>query len=220
MKNLHALIVGATGATGQALVDQLLDNPSFGKVSIFVRNKPRLAHKKLVVHTIDFSSLSDYHDLVSGDVLFSALGTTRKDAGSKANQYLVDYTYQYEFAKMAAQNGVPQYALVSSAGANKHSFFFYPKIKGELEAAITTLNFKTIHIYQPPLLIRPKSPIRAGEKIVSRVLYMFNAIGVLKSQKPLLVSILAKKMIAELFEKKTNRINRYTPLEIPIGLDS
>lgn len=220
MKNLHALVIGATGATGQALVDQLLDNPSFGKVSIFVRNKPSLVRKKLVVHTIDFSTLRNYNDLVSGDVLFSALGTTRKDAGSKANQYLVDYTYQYEFAKMAAQNDVSQYALVSSAGANKHSFFFYPKIKGKLEAAITALNFKTIHIYQPPLLIRPKSPVRAGEKIVSTVLHKFNAIGMLKSQKPLLVSVLAKKMITELFKQKTNRVNRYTPQEISIGLDS
>ena len=70
------------------------------------------------------------------------MGTTLKDAGSKENQFLVDYTYQYEFAKIAAENGVSNYSLVSAQGANSSSSFFYPKIKGELEESIKKLNFK------------------------------------------------------------------------------
>ena len=60
-----------------------------------------------------------------------ALGTTIKDAGSKDKQFLVDYTYQYEFAKIACKNGVETLSLISSIGANKKSLFFYPKIKGK-----------------------------------------------------------------------------------------
>ena len=56
--------------------------------------------------------------------MFSALGTTKKDAGGKKEQYEIDYTYQFEFAKMASENGVANYSLVSSTGANAKVFIF------------------------------------------------------------------------------------------------
>ena len=37
MKKLGALVIGATGATGQEIVSQLLRDDSFNSVSIFVR---------------------------------------------------------------------------------------------------------------------------------------------------------------------------------------
>ena len=99
MKKLHALVLGASGATGRELVQLLLDDSTFNQVSIFVRTFPKTSDKKLKIHKIDFSKLIEYKDLIKGDILFSALGTTKKDAGGKKEQYLVDYTYQYEFAK-------------------------------------------------------------------------------------------------------------------------
>ena len=99
MKRKHALVLGATGATGQELVKILLKDPIFEKVSIFVRRKVDLIHEKLNIHVIDFTKLDKYRDLVRGDILFSALGTTLFDAGSKDKQFLVDFSYQYDFAK-------------------------------------------------------------------------------------------------------------------------
>ena len=198
MKKLHALVLGATGSTGQELLKLLLKDSSYSKVSIFVRRKPTIEHQKLTTHEIDFSRLKDYKRFVEGDVLFSALGTTLKDAGSKSRQYLVDFTYQYEFAKMGSDNGIPLFSLVSSAGANQKSFFFYPKIKGELEKAVKKLPFKKIHIFQPPILIRQPELIRSGEKIGIIVFTVLNKIGFLKSIKPLSVSFLAEKMISEI----------------------
>ena len=128
MGKLHALVLGATGATGKELVKLLLNNSDFSKVSVFVRRPINIKHRKLTVHEVDFSRLNNYNDLVNGDIFFSTLGTTRKDAGSKKEQYLVDYTYQYEFAKMASENRVSHYSLVSSLGAYDKSFFFYPRI--------------------------------------------------------------------------------------------
>ena len=61
--------------------------------------------------------------------MFSALGTTLADAGSKENRYLVDFSYQFDFAKIAADNEVGTLSLVSSLGANDNSIFFYTKIK-------------------------------------------------------------------------------------------
>ena len=135
--------------------------------------------------------------MLKGDILFSAFGTTRKEAGSKKQQYLVDYTYQYEFAKMASENGVSNYSLVSSFGANEKSLFFYPKIKGELEESVKKLNFNKIQIFQPPTLIRQPELMRSVEKYSINFLQGINKLGFLRSLKPLLVKDLAMKIINE-----------------------
>ena len=176
---------------------------------MFVRRAISIKHEKLTVHKVDFSRLNNYKDLVNGDIFFSALGTTRKDAGSKKEQYLVDYTYQYEFAQMASENKVSHYSLVSSVGANDKSYFFYPRMKGDLEESIKHLNFSKIHIFQPPSLIRQSDLIRNGEKISIRILNILNKIGLLKSFKPLSVVDLATKMIRELKSKKSDKITVY-----------
>jgi len=206
MEKLNALVIGATGATGQEIVSQLLEDDSFNSVSIFVRKEPNITHSKLKTYVIDFSKLEEYKELIKGDVLFSCLGTTLRDAGSKEKQYLVDYTYQYEFAKIASDNGVPIYSLISSTGANENSPFFYPKIKGKLEEAVKKLPFKIIQIFQPPTLIRQKNLIRLGEKIGIKIFGFLNSFGILKSQKPLPVSNLAKVMIDHLKMKQKEKV--------------
>tara|TARA_B110000444_G_scaffold241366_1_gene257687 strand:- start:266 stop:919 length:654 start_codon:yes stop_codon:yes gene_type:complete len=216
MKKIDAIIVGATGATGQELVKLLLNDSNYRNISVFVRKKINLKHDKLTVHKIDFSKLNDIKDLVVGDVLFSALGTTKKESGNKNKQYLVDFTYQFEFAKMASENGVKDYSLVSSIGADEKSFFFYPRIKGQLEEAIKDLSFKKIQIFQAPSLIRQSELIRAGEKTSLKFLDRINKLGLLKSLKPIHVKHLAKKMIAEVHIKQLNRITVYKPTDISV----
>ena len=214
MKRLEAIVLGATGATGQELVKLLLKDPNFSKVTIFVRKKPRVKHKKLTTYEIDFSRLNEYKGLINGDVIFSALGTTLSQAGSKTQQYLVDFNYQYEFAKIGSENKVIHYSLVSSVGANIKSPFFYPKTKGALEEAVKKLGFNNIYIFQPPFLIRQSNLIRPGEKIALKILKLLNQIGILKSQKPISVSDLAQKMINEIKSDKTVRLKTFKPREI------
>ena len=197
MKKLHALILGATGATGRELVKLLLEDSNFSQVSLFVRRSVDIDHEKITIYKIDFTRLNKYNNLVQGDVLFSALGTTKKAAGGEKEQFLVDYTYQYEFAKMASKNGINHYSLISSIGADKNSFFFYPKIKGALESSIKSLEFNKIHIFQPPSIIRQPELIRSGEQYSINFLQVMNKLGFLKSLKPILVKDLAAKIIKE-----------------------
>ncbi|MBL6873743.1 MAG: NAD(P)H-binding protein [Flavobacteriales bacterium] len=207
---MHALVLGGTGSCGQEIVKLLLNDSHFTKVSIFVRRKVDLEHEKLNIHLINFSRLNEYKDLVNGDILFSALGTTKRDAGSKEKQFLVDYTYQYEFAKMASDNGVFHYSLVSSLGANKNSLFFYPKIKGELEESVKLLPFNTIQIFQPPSLIRHTELMRAAEKVSVKFFNRLTSFGVLKILKPLHVKDLSIKMINEAKSSQLDKIKMFS----------
>ena len=214
MKKLKALVIGATGATGRELVNSLINDEDFDQVSIFVRKAPELEHEKLKIHTIDFNEIKRHKDLIKGDILFSALGTTKKEAGGKQRQYIIDYTYQYEFAKIAAENGVDQLSLVSSIGANPKSFMFYPKMKGELESDVKKLKFKKIDIFQPPILIRQPEIIRKGEKTAISIIQKLNKLGILKSQQPLMVSNLAERMVKTAKTNSKEKVNTYLPKEL------
>lgn len=149
---MKALIIGATGLVGKQLTNLLLADDRFTEVVVFVRRTFPVQHLKLQQHVINFDAAEEWKHLVKGDVLFSALGTTLKQAGSKEAQFKVDHTYQFEFAKAASENGVPVYALVSAAGVSETSGIFYNRMKAQLEKAVSQLNFKSINIIQPSLL--------------------------------------------------------------------
>ena len=191
---MKALVLGATGATGKNLVDQLLEDPKYDEVNIFVRKAPEIDNEKLKTHIVDFEKPEDWLDLVQGDVAFSCMGTTLKNAGSKEAQKKVDFTYQYDFAKAAKGNNVEDYILVSSYGADSKSKLFYSRMKGELENSVKDLHFPKITIFQPGMLER-KDSARTGEVLGGKIIKFANKLGVLENQKPLPTDILAKAMI-------------------------
>lgn len=191
---MHALLVGATGATGKDLVELLLKDDDFQQVEVFVRRDLALQHEKLKIHIIDFDKPEEWEEAVQGDVLFSCLGTTLKAAGSKEAQWKIDYEYQLRFAQAASKNNVKHYVLVSSNNASANSLFFYSRMKGKLEEAIKRLSFAKLTIFKPPLLIRKKSD-RVAEVLGLKVLQFVNKMGMLYSQKPLSTEILAKAML-------------------------
>jgi len=191
---MHALLVGATGATGKDLLDLLLKDDDFHRVDIFVRRDVDSNNEKLNVQVIDFEKPDQWKHLVRGDVLFSCLGTTLKAAGSKEAQWKIDYDYQYEFAKAARENGVDNYVLVSSSGASPDSFLFYPRMKGQLEDAVKSLGFAKLSIFNPPILER-KNTDRTGEVIGLKVIRFLNRFGLFRSQKPMPTEILARAMM-------------------------
>ncbi|MFY1046414.1 NAD(P)H-binding protein [Chryseobacterium sp. GP-SGM7] len=191
---MKALVIGATGATGKDLVQQLLLDNNFNEVNVFVRKPLTIYNDKLKIHIVDFDQPEKWKNLVRGDVAFSCLGTTLKDAGSKEAQRKVDFDYQYEFAKAAKENNVDDYILVSAYGANPKSKIFYSKMKGELEEAVKKLHFNKITIFKPGMLERKDSE-RSGEVLGSRIIKFANKLGLFESQKPLPTDILAKAMI-------------------------
>lgn len=190
---MKALLIGATGSTGKFLLDELIQDDDYSAVTIFVRRSTGRSHPKLVEHVIDFSNLAQYSELITGDVLFSCLGTTLKDAGSQQKQWEIDFEIPANFARIARENRVSSIVLVSSADASPSSKIFYSRMKGELETTIAELNFGQYIIFRPGLLLREGTD-RTGEKVLVKILHFFNTIGLFKKYKPLPTSILAMKL--------------------------
>lgn len=191
---MKALVIGATGAVGKDLTEQLLADERFDRVDIFVRRIVDIKSDKLVIHVVDFDHPGLWADKLAGDVLFSCMGTTIKAAGSQDAQWKVDYTYQLDAAKAARENAVPNYVLVSSIGADSRSKVFYTRMKGALEDAVRDLGFEGCFILRPPSLIR-KGSDRFGEKAGVGILRAFNALGMMRGLTPMPTEAVASAMV-------------------------
>lgn len=187
-------ILGATGLVGRELVNQLLGIPDVVKVRVFVRRDMGISHPKLEQLVVDFDRPETWKPFLEGDILFSTMGTTLKQAGSKENQYKVDYTYQYRFAEAASGKGIPVYVLVSSAGASPHSKIFYSRIKGELDEAVQKLGFRQVVILRPSILAGTREKKRPFEEWAIVITGWFTRF-LFRKYRPVPASTVAKAMI-------------------------
>jgi uncharacterized protein YbjT (DUF2867 family) len=161
----RANIIGATGLVGRELTRQLLADERYERVRSFVRRASGNEHPRLEEHVVDFDQGASWHSDLAGDELYSAMGTTIKQAGSKAAQVRIDYTYPLAAATAAAANGVGRLLLVSASGANARSRIFYSRIKGELDHAVSQLPFAQVAIFRPSLLLGERAQPRRGERV-------------------------------------------------------
>lgn len=159
-----ALLLGATGLVGGHCLKLLLQEQAYEKVFAFVRKPLPFAHPKLDARVVDFEKPEARAAQIRAHDVFCCLGTTIKQAGSQAAFRKVDFEYPYRLAEFAVQNGAQQFLLVSALGADPASAIFYNRVKGEIEAAITKLPFRSIHILRPSLLLGERPEPRFGEK--------------------------------------------------------
>ncbi|WP_434388023.1 oxidoreductase [Melittangium boletus] len=167
-----ALVAGASGLVGGALLDTLLEDARYREVHSLGRRPLPRPHPKLVQHTVDFTRL-DPQALPAAQDAFCALGTTLKKAGSQAAFRAVDHDYVLAFAHAARRAGAQRFVLVSALGANARSRIFYNRVKGEAEDALRAVGFESLIIVQPSLLLGAREEPRPAEQVmgaVSRVL--------------------------------------------------
>ncbi|MBT8149173.1 MAG: NAD(P)H-binding protein [Gammaproteobacteria bacterium] len=165
-----ALVIGATGATGQCIVEFLIAHPEYGKVLAFTRRPIGRKHRKLVNHVVNFDNVDAWSHLLSGDELFSAIGTTMRQAGGREEQYRVDFSYPFKVAEAARENGVPKILVVSSPNANPGSRNFYLRTKGDLDHAVTELDFEHCALIKPSIIESDRPDFRPGELVASMTL--------------------------------------------------
>ena len=159
-----ALIAGSTGLIGKQLLELVLDDPYYSEVKAISRKPIAIANPKFKNIVLDSDGLEANADQLKADDVFCCLGTTIRNAGSKAAFRKIDYEYPLELARITKSQGASQYLLVTALGSDKNSSVFYNKVKGEVEDAIDAINFQTHHIFRPSLLMGPRSESRSGEE--------------------------------------------------------
>ncbi len=165
-----AVIAGATGLTGLAIVQELERRPEITQILAPVRKLGRLSPDTQVKEIL--LPEGGYPELLrtgfatlQGDIYICALGTTHKKAGSKAAFRTVDYDAVVAFAQIAQQCGAPAFGLVSASGASRNSLVHYSRVKGEAEDAITGMAIPSQTIIRPSLLIGEREEERPAEHL-------------------------------------------------------
>jgi uncharacterized protein YbjT (DUF2867 family) len=191
-----AVVLGSTGLVGGALLRLLLEDPRTARVVTLGRRPPPIADERLSAHVVDLREPASYAGLVAGDVLFSALGTTRKQAGSDAARREVEHTFQHDVAAAAARAGVPTYALVSSTGASPSSRSFYLRVKGELERDVARLPFARVRILRPGFLEGERAEARRGEAAAIAIFRVAGRLPGLGALRPIPATVVARALFA------------------------
>ncbi len=201
-----AVIAGASGLTGSACLERVLASGEYRKVIALVRRPLAKESEKLQQVTVNFDELPPLE--VRGGDIFSALGTTMKQAGSREEFYRVDHDYTMAVARSAAEAGARQFVVVSSVDANPESHTFYLKVKGEVEEELKQLGFASLHIFRPSFLAGDRIESRAGERLGTAVAKAleFAFIGRLRKYSAMDIEVLAKAMVnaARLAERGTH----------------
>ena len=191
-----AIVLGATGLVGSEIVSFLLEDPRFDSIVTLVRRAGGRGHPKLAEHVVDFRAPESWASHVRGDVLFSAMGTTRKKAGSQAAQYEVDYTFQMRGARAARDNDVGCLVLVSSMGADPGSALFYSRMKGELDRDVSALGIPRVRLLRPGILDGEREEARPLEALGLRALRFVGAVPGMSKLRPIHARVVARAAVA------------------------
>lgn len=207
-----ALIIGSTGLVGSHCLELLLHDEQYSQVVALTRSKLSITHPKLTNEIVDFDNPATWEKFTSTDVVFSAMGTTIAKAGSQVQFRKVDFEYPLAIATKCKENGAYTHVLISALGADSRSSIFYNKVKGELENAITSLEFKKNIIVRPSLLLGDRKESRLGEKLAQQAFDLFGnlMVGPLARYKGVPASKVAKAMVES---AKDNTENQYQIIE-------
>ena len=158
-----ALVAGATGLVGRALVEQLAAASVYTRLGALVRRLPGDLPAGVTPTVADFEHLDRVGERLAVDHVYCALGSTIRQAGSQPAFRRVDHDYVVSLAKGAREHGASHFLLVSSVGADPRSRVFYSRVKGEVEAALQALGYPSLTIVRPSLLLGNRAEFRLAE---------------------------------------------------------
>lgn len=203
MAQYTAIVLGATGLVGKALVNNLCADQRYESITCLVRaplqrreyNDPNGKIKPLV---IEFDDLQDYQGYFTVDHVYCCLGTTMKKAGNKQAFRRVDFEFVHVSAQLARAQRAKSFVWISAVGANARSKSFYLRVKGELENAILTMpQLPNAAAVRPSLLLGERGETRFAEELgVNLSKYLSPImIGPLAKYKPVRAEDVARQMI-------------------------
>ncbi|HXI11620.1 MAG TPA: NAD(P)H-binding protein [Thermoanaerobaculia bacterium] len=159
MQTYRALIIGATGAVGSALLAELLRSARCTEVVALTRREiqhlPANLSHKLNQQVIDFNDLEPAAARAGRgcEVAFCTMGIGQPRKVSSEEFWKVDVDYAGAFARGAQVAGAQHITLLSSAGANAKSSNRYIRVKGSAEAAVAAAGIRRTSLFRPSLLV-------------------------------------------------------------------
>jgi uncharacterized protein YbjT (DUF2867 family) len=209
--NSSVIVAGATGLIGGHVMEQLLAEPSVQTVYALTRSqiKRQPASNKLIQiinNDLDITQWDEGHPRPTLGVI--CLGTTIKQAGSKAALRKVDVELVTHVAQTMKFLGVKRVAVVSSYGASQTSYSHYLKCKGQMEQNLIRIRFKQLFIARPGPLLGNRTKPRSDEKFLQTLSPLFKPfmIGRLKNLRPIESESVAKTMLFKLFENNFKNV--------------
>lgn len=192
-----ALIVGATGLVGRALLQRLLDAPEYARVVVLGRRAPEPAHPKLQFVRSTLEDLDRLADPLAADDFFCCLGTTTRAAGGNAGLERVDHTMVLAAARSAQAGGATRAFVVSAAGSSERALTFYSRLKARMERDVAAVGFAATHFFRPSLLLGARSESRPGEAFAQALspLLMPLCVGPLRKYRPIRADAVAEAML-------------------------
>jgi uncharacterized protein YbjT (DUF2867 family) len=169
-----ALLAGASGLTGRATLDALLNAPEIGRVIAVSRRSIGREHPRLANRIVQFERLEAQLQGLKCDVAFCCVGTTLRQAGSREAFRAVDIDCVVAFARAARAAGARRFVVVSSVGADPAAQNFYLRTKGEMEGQLQALRFESLDILQPSLLRGWRGELRPLELAATLLMPLVN----------------------------------------------
>ncbi|MEP1472476.1 MAG: NAD(P)H-binding protein [Halieaceae bacterium] len=163
MKNV--VVVGATGLVGSAFVRQALADYPDLNIHAVVRRSTQVQHARYQESVADTESWPQAIIDARPDAIFCALGTTIKDAGSKAAFRAVDFELVAAVGAAARQTKCRHFLSISSGMADASANSFYLQTKGAAEDTLIAQGFNRLDILRPGLLKGDRKQFRLGESL-------------------------------------------------------
>ena len=191
------ILVGSSGLIGSNLLSELIQSEAISEILLLVRRSTDVSSSKVKELIVNFEKPNSYSIDIQADIIYSCLGTTKSETPNSSLYRQIDLEYPLNLAKLGQKNGVAQFHIISSLGADAGSSNSYLKLKGELEQELKKLSMSSLHIYQPSFLIGERKKDRLADKIMKPVFRLIDLllIGPLKKYRSIKAADVARVML-------------------------
>jgi uncharacterized protein YbjT (DUF2867 family) len=198
MNQKTAIIIGATGLTGRLLLTRLVADDSYTSIKLFSRRVSGNKSPKIKEFIGDVLQLESFKNDFTADEVFCCIGTTSAKTKDRTVYKAIDFGIPFTASKMAKENNIPTFVVMSSLGANPKSNVFYSRTKGEMEQAVLNQKIPNTYILRPSLIMGERDKSRIGESVGALLLKVTTVflVGRLKKYRAIEADCIALAMVS------------------------
>jgi len=169
-----AIILGASGLTGSLLLEKLTADERYDVIKIISRSSVNSTSNKVQEHLGDLLNMKQFKAVFKADEVYCCIGTTASKTKDRQMYKAIDFGIPVAAAKLAKENGIATFMVISAMGANAKSNIFYNRTKGEMEQAVLQEKVDNTYVLRPSLITGGRKEKRTGEKFAITIFKFIN----------------------------------------------